>query len=66
LRIAGLDVRRRGAGGTPSPLHFANLNGGQHFRTHLPYMLAPFAGLLLIICIPEISLTLPRLARLIR
>jgi C4-dicarboxylate transporter DctM subunit len=29
-------------------------------------MLALFTGLLLIICIPEISLTLPRLAGLIR
>ena len=38
----------------------------QHFRTYVPYMLALFAGLLLIICIPEISLTLPRLAGLIR
>jgi hypothetical protein len=37
-----------------------------HFRHHVPYMLALFAGLLLIICIPEISLTLPRLAGLIK
>ena len=29
-------------------------------------MLAPFAWLLLIICIPEISLTLPRIAGFIR
>jgi C4-dicarboxylate transporter DctM subunit len=47
-------------------LRFANLNVGEHFRTYLPYMLALFAGLLLIICIPEISLTLPKLAGLIR
>jgi TRAP-type C4-dicarboxylate transport system permease large subunit len=47
-------------------LRFAKLNVGEHFRTYLPYMLALFAGLLLIICIPEISLTLPRLAGLIR
>ena len=47
-------------------LRFANLSVGQHFRTYIPYMLALFAGLLLIICIPEISLTLPRLAGLIR
>ncbi len=45
-------------------LRFANLSVGQHFRTYVPYMLALFAGLLLIICIPEISLTLPRLAGL--
>ncbi len=47
-------------------LRFANLSVGEHFRTYVPYMLALFAGLLLIICIPEISLTLPRLAGLIR
>jgi TRAP-type C4-dicarboxylate transport system permease large subunit len=47
-------------------LRFANLSVGQHFRTYVPYMLALFAGLLLIICVPEISLTLPRLAGLIR
>ena len=47
-------------------LRFANLSVGQHFGTYVPYMLALFAGLLLIICIPEISLTLPRLAGLIK
>jgi C4-dicarboxylate transporter DctM subunit len=47
-------------------LRFANLGVAEHFRTYVPYMLALFAGLLLIICIPEISLTLPRLAGLIR
>jgi tripartite ATP-independent transporter DctM subunit len=47
-------------------LRFANLSVGQHFRTYVPYMLALFIGLLLIICIPEISLTLPRLAGLIK
>src|SRR4051812_36086836 len=47
-------------------LRFANLSVGQHFRTYLPYMAALFVGLLLIICIPEISLTLPRLAGLIK
>jgi len=47
-------------------LRFAKLSVGQHFRTYAPYMLALFAGLLLIICIPEISLTLPRLAGLIK
>jgi C4-dicarboxylate transporter DctM subunit len=47
-------------------LRFAKIGVGQHFRTYVPYMLALFAGLLLIICIPEISLTLPRLAGLIR
>jgi C4-dicarboxylate transporter DctM subunit len=47
-------------------LRFAKLSVAEHFRTYVPYMLALFAGLLLIICIPEISLTLPRLAGLIR
>ncbi len=47
-------------------LRFANLSVGQHFRTYVPYMLALFAGLILIACIPAISLTLPRLAGLIR
>jgi TRAP-type C4-dicarboxylate transport system permease large subunit len=47
-------------------LRFANLSVGEHFRTYLPYMLALFIGLLLIICIPEISLTLPKAAGLIR
>src|SRR5437660_4663566 len=47
-------------------LRFAKLSVGQHFRTYVPYMLALFAGLLLIICLPEISLTLPRLAGLIK
>src|SRR6266478_5625273 len=47
-------------------LRFAKLSVGQRFRTYVPYMLALFAGLLLIICIPEISLTLPRMAGLIR
>lgn len=47
-------------------LRFANLSVGQHFRTYVPYMLALFVGLVLIACIPEISLTLPRIAGLIR
>jgi TRAP-type C4-dicarboxylate transport system permease large subunit len=47
-------------------LRFANLSVSQHFRTYIPYMAALFVGLILIICIPEISLTLPRLAGLIR
>jgi len=47
-------------------LRFANLSVAQQFRTYVPYMLALFAGLLLIICIPEISLALPRFAGLIR
>jgi tripartite ATP-independent transporter DctM subunit len=47
-------------------LRFAKLNVSEHFPTYVPYMLALFAGLFLIICVPEISLALPRLAGLIR
>lgn len=47
-------------------LKFADISVGDHFRTYVPYMCALFIGLALIICIPEISLTLPRLAGLIR
>jgi C4-dicarboxylate transporter DctM subunit len=47
-------------------LKFANLSVGQHFRTYVPYMVALMIGLSLIICIPAISLTLPRMAGLIR
>lgn len=47
-------------------LKFANLSVGEHFRTYVPYIVALLIGLSLIICVPEISLTLPRLAGLIR
>jgi len=47
-------------------LKFADLSVGEHLRTYLPYICALLMGLALIICIPEISLTLPRLAGLIR
>jgi C4-dicarboxylate transporter DctM subunit len=47
-------------------LKFANLSVGEHFRTYVPYIVALLIGLTLIICVPEISLTLPRLAGLIR
>jgi C4-dicarboxylate transporter DctM subunit len=47
-------------------LRFADLSAGEHFRTYLPYLFALGVGLLLIICIPEISLALPRLAGLVR
>ncbi len=47
-------------------LRFANLSVGEHFRTYIPYLLALFTGLVLIICFPEVSLMLPRLAGLIR
>jgi tripartite ATP-independent transporter DctM subunit len=47
-------------------LRFANLGVGEHFRTYVPYLVGLAMGLVLIICIPEISLFLPRLAGLIR
>jgi C4-dicarboxylate transporter DctM subunit len=47
-------------------LRFADLSVGEHFRTYLPYLFGLATGLLLIICVPEISLSLPRLAGLIR
>jgi C4-dicarboxylate transporter DctM subunit len=47
-------------------LRFANLSVGEHFRTYVPYLFALATGLGLIICIPEVSLALPRLAGLIR
>jgi len=47
-------------------LKFADLSVGEHFRTYVPYIFALLFGLAVIICIPEITLTLPRLAGLIR
>ncbi len=47
-------------------LKFANVSVSQHFPTYVPYICALVVGLSLIICIPEISLTLPRLAGLIK
>ena len=49
---------------SPSPPRLHRIS--THFRTSNRDMLALFAGLLLIICFPEISLTLARLAGLIR
>jgi tripartite ATP-independent transporter DctM subunit len=43
-------------------LKFANISVSEHFPTYVPYIFALLVGLTLIICIPEISLTLPRLA----
>jgi C4-dicarboxylate transporter DctM subunit len=47
-------------------LKFANITVFQHIRYYWPYMMALFAGLLLIICFPEISLILPRSAGFVR
>ncbi len=47
-------------------LRFAEVTVWQHARTYWPYMLALLIGLMLIICIPELSLFLPRSAGLIK
>ncbi len=47
-------------------LQFANVAVFQHAKYYWPYLLALFFGLMLIICIPELSLFLPRRAGLIR
>ncbi len=47
-------------------LRFAEVSVWQHARTYWPYMAALLVGLLLIICIPELSLFLPRSAGLIK
>ena len=47
-------------------LRFAGITVGQHAPRYWPYLLALLAGLILIICLPELSLFLPRSAGLIR
>jgi C4-dicarboxylate transporter, DctM subunit len=47
-------------------LRFAQISVWQHARAYWPYVLALLLGLMLIICIPELSLFLPRSAGLIR
>jgi tripartite ATP-independent transporter DctM subunit len=47
-------------------LRFAQVPVGRHARTYWPYMLALLVGLLLVICIPELSLFLPRRAGFVR
>jgi C4-dicarboxylate transporter, DctM subunit len=47
-------------------LRFARVSVGRHAKAYVPYMLALFIGLLLIICIPELSLFLPRSAGFVR
>jgi C4-dicarboxylate transporter DctM subunit len=47
-------------------LRFADITVGQHVKAYLPYLFALFVGLMLIICVPEFSLFLPRSAGLIR
>ena len=47
-------------------LRFADVSVWQHARTYWPYMIALLVGMMLIICIPELSLFLPRSAGLIK
>jgi len=47
-------------------LRFANVTVWHHAKYYWPYILALMIGLMLIICIPELSLYLPRKAGLIR
>jgi C4-dicarboxylate transporter, DctM subunit len=47
-------------------LRFAQIPVGQHARAYWPYLLALLAGMMMIICIPELSLFLPRSAGLVR
>jgi tripartite ATP-independent transporter DctM subunit len=47
-------------------LRFANVSVGAHARRYWPYVVALLAGLMLIICIPELSLLIPRSAGFVR
>jgi TRAP-type C4-dicarboxylate transport system permease large subunit len=47
-------------------LRFAQVPVLQHARSYWPYLAALCVGLMLIICIPELSLFLPRSAGLIK
>ncbi len=47
-------------------LRFADVTVWQHARTYVPYLVALLIGLMIIICIPELSLFLPRSAGMIR
>src|SRR4029077_11385305 len=43
-------------------LRFAEVSVGQHAKGYWPYVLALLVGLMLIICVPELSLAIPRSA----
>src|SRR5215475_1370021 len=47
-------------------LRFAQVSVGEHAVTYWPYVLALLIGLMLIICLPELSLAVPRGAGMIR
>src|SRR6266853_5615465 len=47
-------------------LRFADVSVGQHAKGYWPYVLALLVGLMLIICLPELSLMIPRSAGFVR
>jgi TRAP-type C4-dicarboxylate transport system permease large subunit len=47
-------------------LRFAEVSVGEHARGYWPYLLALLIGLMLIICLPELSLMIPRSAGFVR
>src|SRR5688572_12667703 len=47
-------------------LRFADIGVGEHFKAYWPYLLSLFVGLFILILFPEITLFLPRQAKLIR
>ena len=47
-------------------LRFADVTVWQHARSYVPYLVALLIGLMVIICVPELSLFLPRSAGMIR
>ena len=47
-------------------LRFAEVSVGQHAQDYWPYVLALLIGLMLIICLPELSLAIPRSAGFVR
>ena len=47
-------------------LRFAEVSVGAHARGYWPYVLALLIGLMLIICLPELSLAIPRSAGFVR
>ena len=47
-------------------LRFAEVSVGEHARGYWPYVLALLIGLMLIICLPELSLMIPRSAGFVR
>jgi C4-dicarboxylate transporter DctM subunit len=47
-------------------LRFADISVAQHFKAYWPYLIALFAGLIILILVPEITLLVPRQAGMVR